>query len=102
MLKLKLKILSNMKFPINNEWYIRSLDRRNWIIARMVTPTHKRAPRVTQEQVGGSKRKDYESVHGYYPTLQRAKEGAVEFIAKEGDTMEELEKAVRLIKSIEI
>ena len=86
-----------MKFQLNNKWYIRSLDERNWIIAQTITPTRKSSSHTTQQE-----RKDYERVFGYYPTLQWAKEGAVELIAKESETIEELERAVKLIKSIEI
>ena len=91
-----------MKFQINNKYYIRPLDEYNWIIAYMVAPEYKTALAKQKLREKGHKGEPKEKIYGYYPTLQSAKEDVVELIAKESDTIEELEKAVELIKVIAV
>lgn len=88
-----------MKFQITNKWYIRGLDERNWIIAQMVTPKDK-TPTCRAQEPTGRGVKAYERVFGYYPSLDWAKSDIVELVARESSNLEELEKAIELIRLV--
>lgn len=89
-----------MKFKINNKWYIREYDERNWIIAQMVTPEYKTALAKQKLREKGCESEPKEKIFGYFLTLQEAKEEMAELVTKEAKNMKELEQAIKLIKSI--
>ena len=89
-----------MKFKINESYYIRAYDDNNWIIAQMVKPEYKTGIVQQNRAKMGHDGKPKEKIYGYFATLQEAKEEAAELVAKYVSNFEELEKAIKLIKSV--
>ena len=83
-----------IKFDLLKDYYIRALDRSNWIVARMMDGTSKKGEPIQSEDVWG-----------WYGDLSHAWRGAVDVIALESkhfpDLINTIERLEKLKKDLE-
>jgi len=69
-----------MKFELLNNYSIRNLDERNWVLEQTKVRTNKNT----------NKKSEYQEIVGYYPTLSVALKDSVRYQIYNAETKQEL------------
>lgn len=77
-----------VKFSLPNDYYIRNLDTKNWVIAKTLV-----APR-------SGKQKEY--IDRYYPTLIRAYNAAINSMALQAKDLKDLHEILAKMEELKI
>jgi len=77
-----------VKFQLPNNYYIRNLDHKNWIIAKSCTAKK------------SGKEKEY--IEGYYPTLIRTYNSAINSLALQAKDLTDLHEILAKMEELKI